>query len=143
MGDRRPPARLAWERRKMAVAAELVDLEAPQREKASVDLTFAGGPVLHDQQGIRASFASKALALFEESVAAVAAALSQSTEVRRSGPIPNRQENTLFVTAVARGSFGFRLEERDPELTTILDPTPLARAAAMTSNDPGSRRPRR
>lgn len=131
-GDRRPLGRLSWESRRQAVVQELATLEAPQREKAVVDLTFAGGPVLDEQRGIRASFASRALALFEESVAAVAAAIGSDTGVRRSGPIPNRLENTLFVTAVARGSFGFRLEERDPEPSTVMVPTPLAVATTAT-----------
>lgn len=73
-------------------------LQATQESKAKaahVELTFQGPPV-QGEEGIRAGFAAKAVDLFQKAVTAFSEGNGSSD---------------LFITAPARGSFGFVLEE--------------------------------
>jgi hypothetical protein len=103
--------------------------ETDQREPARVRLTFRGRPVV-GSQGIFAEFASKALNDFTESVVAMAASLT--TPLGARGVIPKRGQHQLLITSTALGSFGFELQEHQPEKPLFDDTTPLAEALART-----------
>ena len=86
----------------------LSEATPPNREPARATLTFRGRPVV-GQHGIFAEFGAKATSAFTDAVAKVAAGLSG--QLSPLGPIPNRDESRLLITGIARGSFGFELEE--------------------------------
>lgn len=87
----------------------LLDQNPPQ--KASIALLFSGDPV-QGSRGIGASFAGKAVNLFQELVSKQFANLEQGI-MAPVGPVPFRGSSDLLVTDVARGSFGVVLEEAD------------------------------
>ena len=79
-----------------------------QRPVTTSRILFKGEPVL-GTRGIVADFATKAMGAFSDSLTAVAASLNIS--LPPMGPIPNRQDHQIMITGVARGSFGFQIEE--------------------------------
>ena len=81
-------------------------------EPAKVVVTFSGNPV-EGSSGIWADFASKAMQSFTDAVSALAAGLN--TAVQAMGKIPNKDNNRLYITGTALGSFGFILEEKMPK----------------------------
>lgn len=88
---------------------------------ASVGLFFGGRPVV-GSKGIRADFAGQAVAQFQDLVSKRLASL-ESGPLAARGPVPLRENAQLMITDVARGSFGFVLEE-DPSAGALTD-TPL------------------
>lgn len=79
---------------------------------ASAALFFSGTPVA-DTRGIEAKFGAAVVGKFQDLVAMVMAQEERPLAV--SGPIPNRGASTLHITNVTRGSFGFLLEEIEPQ----------------------------
>lgn len=90
------------------VEYQIAQAQNDEREPARARLTFNGRPVVNSY-GIFADFGMKAVNGFTEAVAAVAASLT--APLAPMGPIPNRAQNQLLITATALGSFGFELEE--------------------------------
>lgn len=88
---------------------------------ASVGLFFGGRPVV-GSRGIRADFAGQVVAQFQDLVSKRLASL-ESGPLAARGPVPLREKAQLMITDVARGSFGFVLEE-DPSAEALTD-TPL------------------
>ncbi|MFB2778290.1 hypothetical protein ACE017_03920 [Shewanella mangrovisoli] len=76
---------------------------------ASVALFFGGEPVL-GSQGILASFAGNALENFQELINK-AFASKENGSLGERGKIPLKANSNLMITQVAKGSFGFILEE--------------------------------
>lgn len=72
-------------------------------------LTFGGAPVA-GQQGIEATFASGAVAAFQDLVARVGAS-QRHGGLSAGGPIPEADAFRFHITDVARGSFGFELAQ--------------------------------
>lgn len=105
---------------KLSLEAHLTDLDNTITElstnsiaePAKVIVTFSGNPV-DGSSGIWADFASKAVQSFTDAVSALAAGLN--TAVQAMGKIPNKDNNRLYITNTALGSFGFVLEERTPQ----------------------------
>lgn len=97
------------EKRKSGIEAELKTLAETQEKKASVALFFGGKPVL-GSKGISAEFAGHMLESFQELVSRAFASTELGTLGER-GRIPKRQATDLMVTQLARGSFGFVLDE--------------------------------
>lgn len=88
-------------------------------------ITFRGQPVV-GQEGIYSDFALKAMAAFTDSIAVLAA--SFTNPLAPVGPVPDRDQNQFLITGVAKGSFGFVLEEK-PQGQLALDPvTPVSQA---------------
>ncbi|NMG16635.1 hypothetical protein [Aromatoleum bremense] len=88
---------------------------------ASVGLFFGGRPVV-GSRGIRADFAGQMVAQFQDLVSKRLATL-ESGPLAARGPVPLREKAQLMITDVARGSFGFVLEE-EPSSDALTD-TPL------------------
>ncbi len=105
---------------KLSLEAHLTDLDNTITEltansavePAKVIVTFSGNPV-DGSSGIWADFASKAVQSFTDAVSALAAGLN--TAVQAMGKIPNKDNNRLYITNTALGSFGFVLEEKSPQ----------------------------
>jgi hypothetical protein len=76
---------------------------------ASVTLFFAGDPVV-GSRGVDADFAGSALHRFQALVSKQFAA-GEIGQMGARGPVPANRASELMVTEIARGSFGFLLEE--------------------------------
>lgn len=83
--------------------------------RASVALFFGGQPVF-GSIGIHADFAGKALYDFQEIVSKVFSSHEIGLPGAR-GPISKSGSSQLMITQVAKGSFGFVLDELDAQMT--------------------------
>lgn len=86
---------------------------------ASVGLFFGGNPVF-GSKGIDSHFASSILDRFQAIVNKRYAFLETGALSSR-GPVPNSNNAKLMITDVARGSFGFILEEIPNESLTLVE----------------------
>jgi hypothetical protein len=94
--------------------SELDSVLASPRTRAQVALAF-DGPVVEGQLGIETEFSARALGAFQDAVSTLYAARLHGSEVGARGPVPGKKESRLHVTGVLHGSFGFILEELDPD----------------------------
>ena len=111
IGDRPSFKRRAIQHRIAEVQRELDQATLADAVLASGDLTFDGGATI-GTKAIRAGFAAKALSAFEHLVSIAAATMNRNGNVNSRGLVAGQQEHRLFITGIARGSFGFHLEER-------------------------------
>lgn len=81
---------------------------------ASVALFFGGQPVL-GSKGIAAEFAGAALEQFQNLIAKVFAN-SEAGDLGERGKVPFKPNSELMVTGLARGSFGFVLDEMNEQV---------------------------
>ncbi|QBM16073.1 hypothetical protein MARI_01530 [Marinobacter sp. JH2] len=81
---------------------------------ASVALFFGGQPVL-GSKGIAAEFAGMALEQFQNLIAKVFAS-NELGELGQRGKVPLKANSELMVTGLARGSFGFVLDEMSEQM---------------------------
>jgi hypothetical protein len=95
---------------------------------ASVALFFGGQPVV-GSKGIAAEFAGVALEQFQNLVGKVFAT-NELGELGQRGKVPFKANSGLMVTGLARGSFGFVLDEMSEQLqlessklTNVIDKT--------------------
>lgn len=88
---------------------EISLLKNANETNASVALFFGGEPVL-GSQGILASFAGNVLENFQELINK-AFASKENGSLGERGKIPLKANSNLMVTQVAKGSFGFVLDE--------------------------------
>lgn len=101
---------IQYSSRKAALQQQLAELESKPDHHASVALFFGGRPVI-GSRGILADFAGKTLELYQEMVSKRNAAMELGEPLSSRGTIPKRANAQMMVTEVARGSFGFVLEE--------------------------------
>lgn len=108
--------------------SELKDLNKSSQidNTASVALFFGGKPVL-GSKGIAAEFAGVALEQFQNLISK-AFATNEVKELGTRGKVPFKESSNLMVTGLARGSFGFVLDEmsnqtqlESSELVHIID----------------------
>ncbi|MFQ2125231.1 hypothetical protein ACK33G_11955 [Aeromonas jandaei] len=88
---------------------EIALLKNSNETNASVALFFGGEPVL-GSQGILASFAGNILEKFQELINKTFAS-KENGSLGERGKIPLKANSNLMVTQVAKGSFGFVLDE--------------------------------
>lgn len=119
--DDDPVGWLQLSSRKADIENELAQLEAAPETRAAVALFFGGRPVL-GSRGIAANFAGKAIDRYQDLLAKRYVAL-ESGPLGDRGPVPQHANAQMLMTEVARGSFGFVLEEAS-ETTSLVD-TPL------------------
>ena len=115
-------------RRKDAIQSEIDALGLAEDHTGKVALFFGGGPVL-GSRGVEADFAGEALYAFQELIQKKLAVEEQGS-IGGRGPVSHRTASQLLVTDVARGSFGFLLEEAaagealaDTQLKVVIDQT--------------------
>ena len=101
--------KLQFEHRKEELERQITQMENLAEHSASVALFFGGKPVI-GSKGIFADFAGKSLESFQEMLSKYFATL-ESGDLGKRGPVPFKQSTDLLVTNIARGSFGFILEE--------------------------------
>ena len=94
--------------------------------EASIALFFAGEPVT-GSRGIKANFAGKVVAVFQDLVSK-RFATHELGEIGKRGRVPLRASSDLMLTDVVRGSFGLLLSEAvdnmplaETQLKTVLD----------------------
>ena len=119
--------RMSLERRLREVETELQSYAGFAPHLTNARLTFRGPPV-SGNYGILADFGGKAANGFAEAVALVGS--SQERELSASGPIPNRENYRLLITATATGSFGFEVEDAALRPPLAGQSTPVAAAIA-------------
>lgn len=107
-----PAGYLQFSRREKMLEEQLAAIEDQDTDKAGVALFFGGRPTI-GSRGIVADFGAKALASFQELVSTRYAALNGPVGSR--GPVRFRDHSQLLLTDAVRGSFGFVLEEVEPE----------------------------
>lgn len=109
-----PIGHLQFSRRAEAISRRLREIEAAPSTGAEVGLFFGGRPVI-GSHGILADFGTKAVSEFQNLVSSTFAAAEGALGAR--GPVPQRDRTQLMLTNVARGSFGFILQQADePQL---------------------------
>lgn len=105
--------RLGLESRRDELQAWLAEQEAePEETTASAALFFSGTPVAQTR-GIQAEFGAAAVNKFQDLVAKMMA--QEGGPLAVTGPVPNKGAAALHITNVTRGSFGFLLEEIEPQ----------------------------
>lgn len=102
---------LQLSQRQAALRARLEIVDATVEHRAAVGLFFAGGPVI-GSRGIDASFAAKAVGLFQDLVSKQFV-MEEVGDLGRRGPVALQPNSDLLVTNVVRGSVGLLLEEAD------------------------------
>ena len=108
---------IQYSSRKTELQRQIAEIESKPDHHASVALFFGGRPVI-GSRGIIADFAGKMLEQYQEMVSKRNAAIELGEPLSSRGTIPKRANAQMMVTEVARGSFGFILEEasQDNEL---------------------------
>ncbi|MGP9421035.1 hypothetical protein ACT3RT_18785 [Ewingella sp. AOP9-I1-14] len=123
-------SRLSLESRLKNIEKIIAQADPRENEPTKAILTFKGPPVI-GTQGISASFGTKALSFFDDAISYVASAFTGA--LPSAGKIPNNDNNHLMITATARGSFGFVLEEFRPDAPLGFDEkTLVSKALART-----------
>jgi hypothetical protein len=127
--------------RKEVIESEIEALGVAEEHTGKVAIFFGGGPVL-GSRGVEADFAGEALHAFQDIVQKKFAVEEQGGLGTR-GPVSHRTASQLLITDVARGSFGFLLEEAaagdalaDTQLKVVIDQTSnlIADIASVSSD---------
>lgn len=105
--------RMSLEDRKKEIEAELAELPVDEEHRAQAAIFFGGRPVI-GSLGIESEFGGRAISMIQDLVAKQFARESE-TGLGQRGPLPNKGATRLHVTDVQRGSFGFLLEELQPQ----------------------------
>jgi hypothetical protein len=104
--------RLGLEARRDELIAAIQHFDEREETTASAALFFGGRPVV-GSRGIESEFAGSAVTKFQDLVAKLLA--REVGELGQRGVVPNKDAATLHITNVVRGSFGFLLEEIEPQ----------------------------
>jgi hypothetical protein len=103
---------MSLEERRTEIAEALKSLEGQAENTASAALFFGGRPVV-GSKGIESEFGGEVLARFQDLVAKLLA--QEAGGLGQRGVVPNKDASRLHITDVLRGSFGFLLEEVEPQ----------------------------
>lgn len=115
-------SRRTLQNRQKVLQSRLVSLSEQPDTSAFVQLLFSGGPVL-DTRAIDAGFAAEALLKYQD-IITLATAASQGTLGSRGVIAGAAADKSRFLlTGIARGSFGFTLEENIEKGTSSTDST--------------------
>lgn len=113
-------------RKRDAVLAEIRDLSSKSDSVGRVALFFGGGPVI-GSKGVEADFAGEVMTAFQDLINKTLAKEEYGQPGSR-GPVSGRASSQMIITDVARGSFGFVLEEAaaedsigETELKVVID----------------------
>ena len=121
--------RMSIQARLTRIDSELAAVAQAPRSPASARITFRGRPVI-GSHGVFAEFGLQAMSAFSETVTTLAAA--QGRSLASMGPLPNREQHQLLITGTAVGSFGFEVEEREPEPALFDEQSSVASALGQT-----------
>lgn len=104
--------RLSLEDRRDELQRAVAEIIGFEDGTASVALFFGGRPVA-GQRGVESEFAGNALTTFQDLVAKLL--IQEIGELGQRGPVPNKAASTMHITNIVRGSFGFLMEEIQPQ----------------------------
>ena len=122
--------RISLEYRKSQIEEELRLNPSPPQWPVNAVVTFSGKPVI-DSQGISADFGSKAMKEFSELIISLADGYGNGQESLVGNS--DQGSNLLLITDVARGSFGFKVEEAfEPQTSFLTDESPVEAAIGRT-----------
>lgn len=122
--------RISLESRLKNLNEYIAQADLRKYEPTKATITFKG-PTVMGTHGISATFGSKAISIFNDAIAYVATAFNGA--LPSGGRVPNCETNNLMITASARGSFGFVLEEYRPDAPLGFDePTLVSKAMDRT-----------
>ncbi|MGO3424149.1 MAG: hypothetical protein ACTIMZ_17210 [Pseudoalteromonas distincta] len=100
--------------KELSLKLESLQSDTIADNSASVALFFGGQPVL-GSKGIAAEFAGLALEQFQNLIAKVFAS-NETSALGERGKVPFKANSELMVTGLARGSFGFVLDEMSDQM---------------------------
>jgi len=112
LSDEDVMTRLGLEARRDELRSAIQDFKEQAETTASAVLFFGGRPVAGNR-GIESEFGGNAVTKFQDLVAKLLAC--KVGELGQRGVVPNKGAATLHITNVVRGSFGFLLEEIEPQ----------------------------
>lgn len=113
LGEEDAMSRFGLEARLKELKQNIANFETAEDEPtASAALFFGGRPVV-GARGIESEFGGAAVTRFQDIVAKVLA--HESGGLGQRGIVPNKGASTLHITNIVRGSFGFLLEEVQPQ----------------------------
>lgn len=112
--------RIGIESRIAELQNELDEVAGLPATRAEVALVFNGRPV-QGSSGIQASFGTKALDAFQRAVSTSFALQAADGHIGQRGPAPSTELSSLHITGLTHGSFGFVLEEMEPNGAQWLD----------------------
>lgn len=104
-----PVGELQFGQRREMLAQKINELEKNVQTTANVALYFGGKPVL-GSRGITADFAGNVLEEFQDLISKLFAS-NEYGDLGKRGKIPMKDNTQLMITEIAKGSFGFILEE--------------------------------
>jgi hypothetical protein len=104
--------RAGLESRRNELIATIENIDDQEESTASAALFFGGRPVAGNR-GIESEFGGSAVTKFQDLVAKLLA--REVTGLGQRGVVPNKNAATLHITNIVRGSFGFLLEEVEPQ----------------------------
>ncbi len=113
LGDEDVMTRFGLEARLDELHQELAALDDVQDEPTAAAALFFGGQPVLGTRGIESEFGGAAVTKFQDLVAKVLA--HENGGLGQRGVVPNRAASTLHITNIVRGSFGFLLEEVNPQ----------------------------
>ncbi|MEI7151517.1 MULTISPECIES: hypothetical protein [Pectobacterium] len=125
-------SRMSLESRLKKIEKVLANAHPRENEPTKAVITFRGPTVL-GSHGISASFGSRAISIFNDAISYVASAFVGTLPT--TGPVPNADSRSLMITASARGSFGFVLEEFTPDTPLAFDEKSLVSRAIDKTQD--------
>jgi hypothetical protein len=105
--------RMSLEARRDEIAETLAVFEHAGPETVATAALFFGGRPVAGSKGVESEFAGAVVGRFQDLVAKVLA--QDSGGLGERGVVPNKSAATLHITDVVRGSFGFVLEEVEPQ----------------------------
>ena len=106
-------ARMGLESRRDQLVTSISHFDEEKAESIASAALFFGGRPVAGSRGIESNFGAGAVAKFQDLVAKVHA--QETTGLGQRGIVPNKGAATLHITNVVRGSFGFLLEEIEPQ----------------------------
>ena len=118
-------ARMSLEARLEEVQEQLEAYEGRSSHLVNASLTFRGSPVV-GSLGIDAAFGPDAVKSFATAVSLVGA--SKHGPLASTGRVPHSEEYRLMITNIARGSFGFEIEEASQQPALAGESTPVEMA---------------
>jgi hypothetical protein len=113
LSDEDVMTRLGLEARRDELIAAIRDFDEQEEEATASAVLFFGGRPVAGSRGIESEFGGNAVTKFQDLVAKLLA--RRVGELGQRGVVPNKGAATLHITNVVRGSFGFLLEEIEPQ----------------------------
>jgi hypothetical protein len=107
--------RAGLESRRAELRAAIEAFDQKVQHTASAALFFGGRPVAGNR-GIESEFGGSVVTKFQDLVAKL---MPRDRGLGQRGVVPNKDAATLHITNVVRGSFGFLLEEIEPQTQLV------------------------